>query len=73
MSPASPTLQSDSFLLSRQGSPRSLSNSVKLLSYRKVNLLSKAVQLVDGKASVKPGKFDSRALVLDQECLALIP
>lgn len=45
----------------------------KLLSYRKVNFLSKVVQLVDGKAYVKLGKFDSRALVLDQECLVPTP
>ena len=70
MSPASSALQADSFLLSHRGSPRSLSNSIKLLSYRKVSFSSKAVQLVDDKAYVKPGDFDSRALVFDQECLA---
>ena len=69
MSPASSALQAYSSLLSHQGSPRSLSNFIKLLSYRKVNFSSKAVQLVDDKAYVKPGHFDSR--VFDQERLAL--
>ena len=71
MSPVSSALQADSFLLSHQGSPRSLSNSIKLLSYRKDNFSSKAVQLVDDKAYVEPGNFDSR--VFDQECLAPTP